>query len=813
MGREQFIMNLRDFRIGWRTLIKESGYSLIVVLGLAIGFAACLLLIGFVRYSWQYDAQVPEVDNVYVAKLRYNVDTASPWFEQTPSLLREVGLSSPGVIDVTGIARWGNLSVRVDDRLFQLQGNPVFPNFASMLGIKAIEGNVGTALTQPDGIVITETAARHLFGTSPALGHTVQIDGKTLRIAAIVIDPPTNTIMPYEALFGMQSILINDDARASLSNGANWVKLLFRIRPGSSLAVITDILQAAVDRSPEMQVTPEIRQRLGSRKVMDIALSPLRDAYFDRNVAANPIDKPGDRGDRVTVAGLGVIALLILALAAMNYVNLATVRVLQRQREIGIRKTIGASTWQIVRQFCMESLLVAMLAVTIGLILAWFALPIFSELMHRKLDSIFSLANIGFALALAAILGLLCAIYPTWIAIRVKPAQSLTGRSDTESRQGQRLRHAMVIIQMSGAMGLAGVALAVAWQTEFALRADPGFNAAPLLIVDLPEQVKDGSKARSFMDALKHQPGVAGIAISTDAVGRFDNVWGLDIKREGGSTVFLELKSVSVNFFEQYQIKPVVGRLFDSHIDKEDDSIPIVINEVAARQLGFTSPQAALGQIITSVIDGKVQEKRIIGVAPEVRFHSLHEAPRAIGYELWTAGSTLSVRVTGSVADVERAIPGLWRSYFTNTILRTYRADSILAASYDDDSRLARLLTVSTLVILAIAAFGAYALSARSAQRRAREIVLRKLYGARPSDIGLLITREIGMLILIASIAGLPIAGVTIDRYLSQYAEHAPIGYWTLLFALMVTGLTALLAAARHVWIASRTLPAKILQV
>jgi putative ABC transport system permease protein len=813
---EDAIMNLRELRVGWRALIKEPSYSLVVVLGLAVGFAACLLLIGFVRYSWQYDAQVPDVDNVYIAKLRYNIDSASPWFEQAPSLLREVAQTTPSVTDATGMVRWGDIPVRVGNQLFQLQGNPVFPHFASMLGVKVLEGNIDIALTQPDSIVITGDAAQRLFGTTHALNRTVQIDGKTIRIAAVVIDPPTNTIMPYQVLFGTQSVLIDDRMRTALSNGSNWIKLLIRVRPGSSLTAITDLMQQAVDASPvtQEQINPEIRQRLGTRKVMDIAFSPLREAYFDRDIAANPIDKPGDRGDKTVITGLAAIALLILVLAAINYVNLATVRVLQRQREIGIRKTLGAGTWQIVRQFCVESLLVTMIAVTAGLALAWIALPLFSELMNRKLDSVFSIANIAFAFTLAVALGMICAIYPAWIAIKVKPAQTLAGRQNTESMHGMRLRRALNVIQLAGAMGLAGVALAVAWQTEFALRADPGFDPSPLLIVDIPESAKDSEKARGFITALSRQAGVTGIAVSTDAVGRFDNVWGIELKREGGSSVFLEMKSVSANFFEQYRINAAAGRLYDSHIDKEDDAKSLIINAEAARQLGFATPQAALGQVVLlNTTDGKTQSQRIIGIAPEVRFHSLHEAPRAIGYELWGAGTTLSVRAAGSVPKVEQAIWQLWPSYFPDKMARIYHADDILSASYDNDSRLARLLVLSTIVILAIAAFGAYALSARTVQRRAREIVLRKLHGASTGDIGLLVVREIGKLIFVAAIISSPLAAITIDHYLSGYVEHAPIGYWTLLFALAVTCVTALLAAARHTWIAAQMPPAKALKI
>jgi len=303
---------------------------------------------------------------------------------------------------------------------------------------------------------------------------------------------------------------------------------------------------------------------------------------------------------------------LILALAAINYVNLTTVRILRRQREIGMRKVLGAGVQQIALQFLAESLLVAMLATGLGLLLAWIFLPLFSELMNRKLEGIFSLSNVGAAILIGLLLGTLTAIYPAWVAMRVRPGAVLAGRPDVESARGRHLRRFMTVLQISTAVSLASVALAIAWQTDFAIHASPGFDPAPLLVVDLPEGVKASEKARGFIAALSRQRSVAGIAIADDAVGRSVNRWGLDVKREGSASVFVEMKSVSANFFEQYRIAPVAGRLFDARIDKEDDPVPIILNAVAARALGFPSAEAALGQtLFYSGPGGKVLNKRM----------------------------------------------------------------------------------------------------------------------------------------------------------------------------------------------------------
>jgi predicted lysophospholipase L1 biosynthesis ABC-type transport system permease subunit len=207
-----------------------------------------------------------------------------------------------------------------------------------------------------------------------------------------------------------------------------------------------------------------------------------------------------------------------------------------------------------------------------------------------------------------------------------------------------------------------------------------------------------------------------------------------------------------------------------------------------------------------------VSAKRIVGIAPELRFRSLREQPRAAAYELGTSGTVLSVRATGAPADIERAAQALWPRYFPDAIPKIYRAADILAVHYADDARMARLLTIATGIALVIAAFGTYVLSANTVQRRAREIVLRKLHGARRADIALLVVKEVGTLMLVAAVIGLPVAALAIKRYLANYVEHAPIGYWTLLFALSLTLAIALIAVARHTWIAMRMAPDEALR-
>jgi len=809
-----------DLRIAWRTLIQEPAYTLTAILSLSIGLAASLLLLGFMRYSLEYDSHVPDVDNVYVVKHHFNVEPSSPLFDIAPMFLREVALKMPGVVDATSYIparpEITPLTVRAGRNLMTVRALITLPGFPSLLGMHALQGDLASTLERPDRFVVTEAGALRLFGTRDALGQTMTAEGHILQVGAVVPSPPANTTIPFEVLFGVNGAVVEPAIRHEMLTGEHgWMtKMLLRLQPGTSLPDILRQLQQAVDKAPSLnQFPPDVRERLGQRKPIELAISPLREAYFDDKVANSFIALPGDRASPRIVAGLAALAALILLLAAINYVNLTTVRVLRRQREMAMRKVLGAGVPHIMLQFLLESMLLALTATALGLLLAWLALPVFSQLVNRQLDGLFSPLNIAVAFCIGALLGAATAAYPAWIALRVHPTQVLAGRPDAESRGSMQWRRALTVIQIGTAMGLASVTIAIAWQTEYAMRAAPGFDPAPIVVVDMPGHIRDADKARRLISSLKAQPGVAGVAISEDPVGRLDWMWTRTLKRPGGETASMEMKTVSANFFELYGIAPAAGRLFQSAVDKENDATTMVLNAVAARELGFASAEQAVGQtVIFSSFDNAVITARIVGIAPELRFHSLREAPPATAYALGGNGMVLSVRASGTAVDVERAAQTLWPRYFPDALPKIYRASDVLKAHYAEDGRMARLLAVATGIALAIAAFGTYALSANTVQRRAKEIVLRKLHGARRADIGLLVMREIGFITLIAAAVSLPIALVLIERHLSGYIEHAPIGYWTLAFALLLTLATALIAIARHTWAAMRLPPVQALR-
>jgi predicted lysophospholipase L1 biosynthesis ABC-type transport system permease subunit len=242
-----------------------------------------------------------------------------------------------------------------------------------------------------------------------------------------------------------------------------------------------------------------------------------------------------------------------------------------------------------------------------------------------------------------------------------------------------------------------------------------------------------------------------------------------------------------------------------------------VINAIAARQLGFASPDLALGQalLFKSVENDApvVITKRIVGIAPEIRFYSLRETPAAVAYELSRGRDvTLTIRASGSIADAERAARAVWPRYYPNSVLEMSPAKDIYASNYADDASLARLLALSTAIAMIISAFGVYVLAADAVQRRTKEIALRKLFGTHRRDIGKLVAKEVGAIILLSAVIAIPLAALAIARYLATYTERTPLAFWALAIALLACLATAAFAAARQAWIAMTLKPAVALR-
>ncbi|MTV39135.1 FtsX-like permease family protein [Duganella radicis] len=800
-------MMLRDFRMGWRLLLRHPLNTAIELLGLAAGFAVCFVLLTFVQYSFSYDRDVPQREQVYAIKHRLNFIPQPQWMEYTPFALRGVALQSGLPLEVS--AWWPSQAAMNQDGVLRMVDiTAVDPAFEQIAGLRALQGDLHAALTRPDGLALTRQAALQLFGKAGVLGRTAVLNGQALQVRALLPDRPSNSTMQFGALVGIGSALWNEQERKQVLD--NWMGINGRIyvKTSASPQVLQAALQQAVDTAPwASMATPEMKAALGERKMVDLALGPLAEAYFDRTVA-NTMGS-GPRGDMRVVLALGAAGLLILLLAVVNYINLATVRAVRRQREIAVRRVMGASTRQLLAQFMSEALLLSVAAAALGVLLAWLLLPLASELLQRQLNDAVTPLSVTACLAFGALVGLLAGVYPGWLAGGVDMRATLAQRSG-ETASAAWLRRALTALQFSAAIGMGSLALAMLWQTRFAAEAPPGFDPSPLLVIDMPIALNQ-PPADALRDALAHLPGVAGVADSRNVPGRDDHTGtraSSTVKHVDGSSVAMPMQMVGKDFFQVYGIQPLAGRMFDvrdAHAAAEDEQ-SVVLNPSAVTALGFASARAAIGQRINGT------QWRVVGVAPDLRWETLRDPVRPLMYQLSRDSGLFTVRLGGARADVEPAILATWQRYFPAQPPTIRQAASYYALAYADDVRLARLLACATAVILVLASFGIYVLAAHSVQRRAREIVLRKLHGAGRAAIASLVGREFLLLTAAAALIALPPAWLAIARYLAPFAEHTPWSAWAPLAALAFALLVAAAATARHTWSAMRIAPVQVLR-
>jgi len=799
-------INLRDFRIGWRLLVKEPAFSAVVILGLAVGFCACFLLLGYVNHSLSYDRHVPEREQVYRLMSRWNISAVGRGWDNNTSLpSRDAAIASGVPLQATAFLR-RDIDVRIGSHVQSITMAAVDPDFNAIFQPKPLAGDLAAALARPDTLALSREAAVKLFGTPDAVGKTVQVADRPYQILAVLEDQPAATTLPYEALASTRTTIWNEEYRQLVTTnwGSTHGPTYIKLGPGADPRAVTDAVRRAMLASNfYSRMTPEQIAGLNGHDLIEFRLGSLPDAYLDPDVS----ERSDIHGDRKTIFGLAAVALLILALAATNYVNLATVRTLRRQREIAVRKVLGASAGAVSRQFLAESVLVCLIATAIGLLLAWLLLPVFSDLVQRKLDRMFTPASLALSLLLGVLLGVLAGAYPTWSALKVRPTAALSGRGNVETTGGLWLRRVLTVLQFATAMGLTGMTLAVAWQTRYASSLDPGFDPAPLLVVEAGDDMRNPT-VHAFRDALARLPGVSGVAESGTRV--TVNVNGTSLQREGGAPTQLNWLNVSPEFFGVYRLKPVAGRLYDVARDTVNDRDKVVINEEAAHKLGFASARDAVGKIIREPDGQRVSQ--VIGVAPDIRHRSAHEPMQAYVYYVSPRTGTFTIRGDRDLETVRHAIEDMWPRWFPNDVLNVERMDSIYAGTYADDLRLAKLLAASSVIATAIAAFGIYVLAAYSVQRRAREIVLRKLYGAGTTAVGGLVMREFLVLIGAGALLGLPPAWLAIQHYLAAFTERAPIGAWTIVGALLVAGAVALGSTLRHTLAAVRIRPALALR-
>jgi putative ABC transport system permease protein len=787
--------------VGLRALAKSRTYAFINIFGLAIGMAACLIILTYVRYEFSYDSWLPNAANSYVLETIFlPTPEGGPGGESTttayvagqafkkdfPEAEQVVWASAqPSAILRNGTPIAPKKSYATDGQLFDV------------LRVPFVRGDGATALADPHSLVLSETEARVQFGNADPLGRIVTVvsnDTKTFyRVTGVFRDIPLNS--HFDATMVMR-VDPNDYFRKYPDTVKSWHwqngQIYLRLRPGTDPKAIDARLPAWKKRNIPDDLGTSHKTNAGDYE--NFRLINVPDIHLS---AAQGGGRP--HGDRQTILTFGIVALLILAMACMNFTNLATARAGQRAREVALRKVLGAGRRQLIVQFIGESVLVSAIATLIALALAEIALGPLNAFLGT--DMRFHYFGAGGALLpvllLTLIVGVLGGAYPAFYLSRLEPARILKANKSAGDADGNgSLRAALVVTQFAVSIGLIICTAVIYAQTGYARSIDAGYRRDGLLQVNNVYASQAEAAMPALIDEVRRQPGIVDAAAVSLGVATGNNS-DTEVNVPGAKPVDLGIYGVDTHAFDTFGMHLIAGREFSQAIALDDSTTPnppdrkaeeafvargtnVILSESAAERLGFRPAAAAVGKRVqvglTSDGTGLITAT-IVGVVSDVRYRSIRQPVQPILYFYQTTGfNTLMVRFTGSPDRPRAEVERVWKRLIPDVPFNARFVDDIVHDLYNSDEKRAELFGIFALLAVAIGCLGLFGLAAFTAERRTKEIGIRKVLGARVRDIVRLLAWQFSKPVILANLIAWPIAWWMMRGWLNGFDERIPLG-------------------------------------
>ncbi|MET0308164.1 MAG: FtsX-like permease family protein [Sphingomonas sp.] len=818
--------------VGLRALAKNRTYAFINIFGLATGLAACLLILVYVQYERSYDDWLPEGDRTYQFQVYYQSKDTSDAFDNqgAPYVTKAALLKDFPQIEHAVFMGGPDVTLIKDGRAIALEDvRLVDAPFFDTIALPLVQGDA-KALTQPGTLALSQTQATKLFGTQNVVGRiaTLLTNGKKAdyRITGVFKDLPKNSHMAIGALVRVDfpSLFGPNDGfltQWGWTSGAVYLKL----RPGVDAAAINRQLDAWKKRNIPDEMFNGQRTNAGDERTY--LLTAARDVHLGR--AQGSAMTPGN--DARSIATFAIIAFLILGMACMNFTNLATARASQRAREVALRKVLGATRRQLMAQFLGESILLAAIAMLLALALTEAVLPWFSNFLDAQLTLHYfgSDGMILPILALVLLVGAAGGLYPALYLSRFQPARVLkANKSASETEGSGRLRGALVVVQFSVSIGLMICTAIVYGQTVYARSLDPGYKRDGLIQLSgigskaLHDQIEDLTRA------IAKVPGI-------QSVGRT----GLGVNTGSSSTtavivpghpdpVKIGIYGVDGGYFQTMGIRTLAGRVFDANRPADDMTTPrpedpkaeqalvnrggyIVLNEAGVKRMGFANPQDAVGRTIKYGVEDKyggTMNLTIIGVVADSRFRTIATPIEPIMFLFDRANvDWLVARYSGDPMAARAGIETVWRRYAPDVPFDADFSDQVMARTYKRMDARAQMFGMFALLAVIIGCLGLFGLAAFTAERRTKEIGIRKVLGARTFDIVRLLVWQFTRPVVIANLIAWPVAWWVMRDWLNQYDARIALGPLPFVGAGLVALLIAVATIGAHAFRVARTNP------
>ena len=821
--------------VGVRALVKNKTYAFINIFGLAIGLAACLMLLVYVRYETSYDEWLPNAENTYQFQSHYKSrQTGEESHLQMTSYIAGQRLKADfpqvdrivyALSSAPVIMRNGN-ALPTDDVLL------VDNLFFDVLQFPLAAGDPQRALNRPGTVVVTESEARRVFGRTDVVGQTLTMISRGIttdyRITGVARDLPRNSHVRFTMVARVDMPRFWAESPEFLTAWgwqSGW--FYFTLRPGADPAAIRAALPAWERRNIPDQTFGQETTNQGDEQ--DWRIENIRDVHLGESQDGEMT--PGN--DQRTIITFTVIAFLILAMACVNFTNLATARAGQRAREVALRKVLGANRKQLMTQFLAESVMIAGMAMLVALALVELLLPSLSAFLDADLAMRY-FGGDGMllpVLLLTLLVGAAGGIYPAFYLSRFQPAQVLkANKSSAEAEGSGRLRNALVIGQFAVSIGLIICTAVVYAQTVYARTVDPGYRRDGLIQVENLGRRQLLERSDAIAQEMRRVPGVVSVGRSGIGVAT-DNNSNTGVQVPGQSELInIGTYSIDPEFFETMGIELVAGRLFDRNRPADFLNLPfpesdeaeralvarganIVINELAARRMGWRNPADAVGKSVgVTFVDpenGGIVPTRIIGVVRDSRFRSIREPLDPIMFS-WLPGNagTLLIRHDGRDPQGVRArVEQTWKRLAPDVPFDGEFSEDRITELYGAEAARAKVFAGFALLAVIVACLGLFGLAAFTAERRTKEIGIRKVLGARTRDIIRLLAWQFSKPVIVANLIAWPVAWWVMRSWLNGFDARIDLGPTPFVLAALLTLAIAIGTIAGHAFRVARANP------
>lgn len=780
------------FKIALRTLLKQRAFSIVNIIGLSLGMAASLVILNYLHFERSYDAFHDKADRIYRVPMQITEKGgATQTFAFTyPPVATSMLQDFP---EVEAAVRWrgqgGVIQVGADEVNYTEPGRLFFVDRSvfDVFSFEFVKGNAQTALKGLNDIVITESTAKKYFGNAEPIGQTIHYRDEDYTVSAVLKDVPQNSHIQFNILFNFDNYIRTVEANGGrIRDNWGWSDYYTYVllKPGTDV----NKLQAKMPAFAERYKGEDMKE---TSYTMQFDLQPLKDIHLKSHY---DYEFPGN-GNFKYLGFLAIAGVLILIIAWINYINLSTARALDRSKEVGIRKVVGAFRHQLIRQFLAESFLVNIISIIIGVTIFQMSLPYFRELVGKDIPG-FNFMNWQFWSALAGMFvigSLLAGFYPAFIMSAFRPIQVLKGGTIIETgRSGNNLmRKVLVVGQFAAAIMLIAGVVGLYRQMQYIRQIDLGVNIDQTLVVQ--EVIfRDSAqllKVKSMLAEFERQPDIIAASASTDIPG----------KEVGNSTTFWKKGTnnekrartlgVDTKFIDNYGLKIIAGRAFGDDFGTEQTNV--ILNETAARIFGFETPESAVGQQI-SYPNGDLT---VVGILKDYHQQSLQNDYDPIIFYANTDSPWDFYSLKVNTSDMQKTLANvekIYKSYFPGSPFQSFFLDEFYNAQYKVDQQFNTILWSFTLLAIVVACLGLLGLSAFTLAKKSKEISIRKVLGASAGQIVSLVTKEYFILILIACIIALPLAYYLMNTWLQSYVFRIELGWW--FFVLPILGIIAIAA-------------------